>query len=223
MALEQIDCSRGLRRQEHGSSIDSARTRHVPVGSPDRPHFSERDPTMSKDASAIFQSEVPTGDLERLSALETLKGLKNPNAVTLGDLVRFLDSRGLWTQFAKITLGDLRDGFTAAVEGDNGRKRRKKERILEDELGDAYSAKEAADAKESKEKAKQPADGGLSTDDFVRLVMPFVEGNGDVTLDDIEEYSRLDRKVLRHHLGVLVKDGRLERIGVGRHAVYSAL
>lgn len=179
---------------------------------------------MSKDASAIFQSEVPTGDLERLSALETLKGLKNPNAVTLGDLVRFLDSRGLWTQFAKITLGDLRDGFTAALEAENGggRRRRKKERILEDELGDAYSEKEAADAKD-KDKVKAPTDGGLTTDDFVRLVMPFVEGNGDVTLDDIEEYSRLDRKVLRHHLGVLVKDGRLERIGVGRHAVYSAL
>jgi hypothetical protein len=177
---------------------------------------------MSKDASAIFQSEVPTGDLERLSALETLKGLKHPDAVTLGDLVRFLDSRGLWTQFAKITLGDLRDGFTGALEGENAngrRPRRKKERILEDELGDAYSAKEAADAKDK----KLPDDGGLSTDDFVRLVMPFVEGNGDVTLDDIEEYSRLDRKVLRHHLGVLVKDGRLERIGVGRHAVYSAL
>lgn len=176
---------------------------------------------MSKDASAIFQSEVPAGDLERLSALETLKGLKNPDAVTLGDLVRFLDSRGLWTQFAKITLGDLRDGFTATTEAENGngRRRRKKERILEDELGEAYSAKEAADTKEK----KQPTDGGLSTDDFARLVMPFVEGNGDVTLDDIEEYSRLDRKVLRHHLGVLVKDGRLERIGVGRHAVYSAL
>jgi hypothetical protein len=180
---------------------------------------------MSKDASAIFQSEVPTGDLERLSALETLKGLKSPDAVTLGDLVRFLDSRGLWTQFAKITLGDLRDGFTGALEADNGngRRRRKKERILEDELGEAYSAKEAADAKEKEKQKKEPADGGMSTDDFVRLVMPFVEGNGDVTLDDIEEYSRLDRKVLRHHLGVLVKDGRLERIGVGRHAVYSAL
>ena len=53
--------------------------------------------------------------------------------------------------------------------------------------------------------------------------MPFIEGNGDVTLDDIEGYSRLDRKVIRHHLGVSVKDDRLERIGVGRHAVYSAL
>ena len=35
--------------------------------------------------------------------------------------------------------------------------------------------------------------------------------------------TRLDRKVLRHHLGALVKEGRLERIGVGRHAIYSSL
>ena len=55
------------------------------------------------------------------------------------------------------------------------------------------------------------------------MVLPFIEGNGEVTLDDIEEYTRLERKVLRHHLGVLVKEGRLERIGVGRHAIYSSL
>jgi hypothetical protein len=177
---------------------------------------------MPKDASAIFQSQVPTGELERLSALETLKGLKTPEAVTLGDLVKYLDSRGLWPQFAKITLGDMRDGFherPPEVENGNGNGRKRKRRILEDELGDAYAEKEAQEAKV----VKAPTDGGISTDEFARQVMPFIEGNGDVTLDDVEEYTRLDRKVIRHHLGVLVKESRLERIGVGRHAVYSSL
>ncbi|MEM6290568.1 MAG: hypothetical protein AAGA54_04855 [Myxococcota bacterium] len=63
-------------------------------------------------SSDMLSSDVPGYELERLSALETLKGLKNPEQVTLGDLVKFLNARGLWTQFAKITLGDLRDGFT---------------------------------------------------------------------------------------------------------------
>ncbi|MBL4688165.1 MAG: hypothetical protein JKY37_26485, partial [Nannocystaceae bacterium] len=85
---------------------------------------------------------------------------------------------------------------------------------------DAYAE---ADAEKKQPKPKAVEDGGMATDEFARLVMPFVEGNDEVTLDDIEEYSRLDRKVLRHHLGVLVKSGRLERIGVGRHAVYSSL
>jgi len=173
---------------------------------------------MPKDASAIFHDQVGYGELERLSAIETLKGLRNPEGVTLGDLVRFLDSRGLWPQFAKITLGDLRDGFApppSLPEAAPAKKR--KRRILEDELEDALAEKAA------KDKERGVEDGGMSTDDFARLVMPFIEGNGDVTLDDIEEYSRLDRKVLRHHLGVLVKDGRLERLGVGRHALYSAL
>jgi predicted transcriptional regulator of viral defense system len=89
---------------------------------------------------------------------------------------------------------------------------------LEDELQEAYAEKD-----EASKPAKPANDGGMSSDEFARLVMPFIEGNGDVTLDDIEDYSRLDRKVIRHHLGVLVKEGRLERIGVGRHAVYSAL
>ena len=174
---------------------------------------------MTRHASESLQHHLPSGPgrLQRLSALETLKGLKNPGAVTLGDLVKYLDDRGLWQQFAKITLGDLRDGFTPASLETNGRKKRKKERILEDELGDALAEKEAKD-----KEPKAPNDGGMSTDEFARQVIPFVEGNGDVTLDEIEEYTRLDRKVIRHHLGALVKEGRLERLGVGRHAVYSS-
>ena len=182
---------------------------------------------MNKDASAIFRSQVGFGELERLSALETLKGLKGPKEVTLGELARYLDSKGLWHQFAKITLADLRDAFAdpPPPSSKNGSSRRRKPRILEEELGDLTAERE------SKAKAKaKPDDGGMSTDHVARRVLPFIEANGDVTLDEIEEYVRLDsayeeleRKALRHHLGVLVKEGRLERIGVGRHAVYSAL
>ena len=168
----------------------------------------------------MLSSDVAGYELERLSALETLKGLKNPEQVTIGDLVKFLNARGLWTQFAKITLGDLRDGFTEKPAKRPATKRRKKERILEDELSDAYAEKDAGEAAKAK---AEPNDGGISSDEFSRLVVPFIEGNGEVTLDDIEEYTRLDRKVLRYHLGVLVKEERLERIGVGRHAIYSSL
>lgn len=174
---------------------------------------------MAPAPSDMLSPDSSDFELERLSALETLKGLKNPEQVTLGDLVKFLDARGLWTQFAKITLGDLRDGFTEAPPKKAPTKRRKKERILEDEFADAYAEKA-----ENEVKAKaEPKDGGISSDEFSRMVVPFIEGNGEVTLDDIEEYTRLDRKVLRHHLGILVKEERLERIGVGRHAIYSSL
>ncbi|MBX7080950.1 MAG: hypothetical protein K1X88_17255 [Nannocystaceae bacterium] len=175
---------------------------------------------MARNANEIFRAQVGYGELERLSALETLKGLRNPELVTLGDLVGFLDSRGLWPQFAKITLGDLREGFAApTAEGEPAGKKRRKQRILEDELEEAYTEKAATAAT----RPKAVDDGGMTSDEFARLVLPFIEGNGEVTLDDIAEYSRLDRKVLRHHLGQLVKDGRLERVGVGRHAIYTAL
>lgn len=174
---------------------------------------------MRKDASAIFQSQAGTYDeLERLSALETLKGLRSPGSVTLGDLVGYLESRGLWTQFAKITLGDLRDAFAPPRAEAEATGRRKKRRILEDELEDAYAEKAVKD----QAKAEPEEEEGIDFEEFARLIMPFVEGNGEVTFDDVEEYSRLDRKVLRRHLTALVKDGRLERIGVGRHAVYSS-
>jgi hypothetical protein len=172
-------------------------------------------------------SPLRRGELERLSALETLKGLSNPGEVKLAELVGFLESRDLWGQFSKITLGDLRDAFAqdeSDSEADADTPRKRKRRILDgafegpdgDGEGEAESTGETAD-----KQPKAPADGGLETDEVARMVVPFVEGNGDVTLDDIADYTRLDRKVLRHHLGVLCKEGRLERIGVGRHAIYS--
>ncbi|PRQ06110.1 hypothetical protein [Enhygromyxa salina] len=170
-------------------------------------------------------------ELERLSAVETLKGLSNPGDVKLGELVGFLEARDLWTQFSKITLGDLRDAFGLEPEPepelDTPKKR--KRRILQEALGgpeeQADGHDEGAEMADEivKKIPKAPADGGLETDEVGRMVVPFVEGNGDVTLDDIAEYTRMDRKVLRHHLGVLCKEGRLERIGVGRHAIYSAV
>lgn len=166
------------------------------------------------------ESLLRRGELERLSALETLKGLSNPGEVKLAELVSFLESRDLWGQFSKITLGDLREAFAREpepVEADTPRKR--KRRILEEALGEP----EPESAEEVEKKAKAPMDGGLETDEVARMVVPFVEGNGDVTLDDIAEYTRLDRRVLRHHLNVLCKEGRLERIGVGRHAIYSGV
>ncbi len=178
----------------------------------------------ASSTSDMLSPDASVDELERLSALETLRGLKNPDQVTLGDLVKFLSARGLWTQFAKITLGDLRDGFTDKAPAKKAAtRRRKKERILEDELGDAYAEKAENDNKAAAKANAEPQDGGIEPDEFARLVVPFIEGNGEVTLDDIEEYTRLDRKVLRHHLGALVKEERLERIGVGRHAIYSSL
>ena len=174
-------------------------------------------PPTSKDASAVFRAE--NGELERLSALETLKGLKGRDTVTLGDLVRFLEARGLWRQFARITLADLRDAFAPAPEpapAAEAEGKRRKRRILEDELGEVEAEAKAA-------RAKEPEDGGLSTDEVARQVLPFIEGNGEVTFEDVADYCRLDKKVLRHHLGALVKQGRLERIGLGKNAVYSAL
>jgi len=184
----------------------------------DAPHHGRakgtRVPT-SKDASAVFRAE--NGELERLSALETLKGLKSRESVSLSEFVHFLQTRGLWSNFAKITLGDLRDAFAPPeVKAEEGTgRRRRKQRILEEEFGDLEP--------KAKSKPKPPDDGGMTTEEIVPIVMPFIEGNGEVTFDDLEEYSRLERKVLRYHLGKLVKEGRLERIGLGRNAVYSTL
>lgn len=190
--------------------------RHLNGGS----HASDRVITAS-EISMPNDTPFRRHELERLSALETLKGLSNPEEVKLAELVSFLESKDLWTQFSKITLGDLRDAFGREPEPAENTPRKRKRRILQEALIGPDDEAEAGEAAAPK-KAKAPADGGLETEEVARMVIPFVEGNGDVTLDDIAEYARLDRKVLRHHLGVLCKAGRLERIGVGRHAIYSA-
>ncbi len=169
---------------------------------------------MSGSSNAILRSEVSYAELERLSALETLKALKTPSEVRLAELVDHLRERGLWEQFAKITLGDLRRAYQPEPEPAEPKGRKRKKRILEDELGDVPV---------KKAKPAEPEDGGIDTDEVARQVLPFVEGNGDVSFEDLADYTRLDRKVLRHHLNILVKDEKLERLGTGKNAVYSTL
>lgn len=173
------------------------------------------------------------GELERLSALETLKTLSNPGRVKLSALVEFLESRGLWAQFAKITLADLKEAFgkppereaTADAPPESAAARKRRRRILTSELtGDSPASADDDEADQAAAKpVREAADGGLSSDEVASMVLPFIEGNGDVTIDDIAEYTALDRKVLRHHMGVLIKQDKLERLGTGRNAVYSTL
>jgi hypothetical protein len=179
----------------------------------------------NQDSFAVRRSE-----LERLSAVETLKGLSDPSEVKLAELVSYLESCGLWEQFSKITLGDLRDAFAKPEAPAEAEPRKRKRRMFreaiagsEDDVETEGSDPEIEALKRPSRVVEKPSDGGMTTDEVARMIVPFVEGNGDVTLEDIAEYTRLDRKVLRHHLAVLCKEGRLERIGVGRHAIYSSV
>lgn len=175
--------------------------------------------TMSKSVNKIYRAETGEGSLERLAALETLHKLKGPEHVRLVDLVEHLREGQWWDFFKKITMADLHhlgnDGPPLQSPTAVSLKKKKKRSLLKDELG----LEDAAPKKEE----RAPTDGGLETEEVAHQVMPFVEGNGEVTFEDLLEYTSLDRKVLRFHLNALVKDARLERIGSGKHAVYSSL
>jgi hypothetical protein len=133
---------------------------------------------MTSDANAIFRAE--NGALERLSALETLKGLKNRDAVTPrrpGPLPRVSRSVGPVRQDhprrPARRLRRPRPSRPAPTTRRRSPPRRSKQRILEDELADIEVSRPPSEA--------PPEDGGLSTDEVARQVLPFVEGNGDVT------------------------------------------
>lgn len=176
-------------------------------------------PPMTKDVNAIYREETGGGTLERLSAVETLRQLRGPENVRLADLVRYLRDREMWLQFSKITMEDLQQLATgrSLLENERARpaRKKKKKRFLEDELG--------LPATDAKKEPRAPVDGGISTEDVAQLVVPFLEGNGEMTFDDLLEYTELDRRVLRFHLTALVKEERVERIGAGKNAVFSSL
>ena len=174
---------------------------------------------MSKDVNAIYRAETGGGTLERLSAVETLRQLRDPDKVRLSDLVGYLRGREMWPQFSKITMEDLQRLATGRSalnpEAVRPAKKKKKKRFLEEELG--------LPAAEAKKQPREPTDGGISTEEVAQLVLPFLEGNGEMTFEDLLEYTELDRKVLRFHLTALVKAEQVERIGAGKNAVFSSL
>jgi len=174
---------------------------------------------MTKDVNAIYRAETGGGTLERLSAVETLRQLRGPENVRLADLVVYLRDREMWPQFSKITMEDLQQLGTgrSPLEAEAARpaKKKKKKRFLEEELG--------LPAADTKKEPRAPVDGGVSTEEIAQLVLPFLEGNDEMTFDDLLEYTELDRRVLRFHLTALVKAERVERIGAGKNAVFSSL
>ncbi|GEM_PF-1069734 len=216
-------------RQAQPPSTLADRRRPVACSTSDRGiHPTGTDTAPHNLTMAESNALLKAGELERLSALETLKGLSNPDAVKLGELVTYLESRGLWRQFAKITLGDLRDAFKpisvrAARGPRTGRGKAARVSVWSDTLGgDGASESESAAGDEAiKPKPKKISDGGLSTDEFGRQVLAFIEGNGEVTVEDVAEYTQLEKKVCRHHLKALVESNELESLGVGRQAIYS--
>ena len=171
---------------------------------------------MSNSVNKVYRAETGEGQLERLAAIQTLHRLKSPEQVRLADLVEYLRSQNMWTVFQKITMADLHNLGTGGppLKTASALKKKKKRSLLKDELG-------LEDTPVTKED-RAPADGGLDTDEVARQVLPFVEGNGEVSFEDLLEYTALERKVLRYHLNALVKAERLERIGTGKHAVFSS-
>jgi DNA-binding transcriptional ArsR family regulator len=171
--------------------------------------------TQSSLQMADSNTLLKAGELERLSALETLKGLSKPDEVKVGDLVAYLESRGLWRQFAKITLGDLRDAFKSPEK--NERKKIKRNIFAEALAG------RPTDGAAAKPATKKVNDGGLDTEEVARQVLPFIEGNGEVTLEDVAEYTQVEKKIMRYHLKKMVEANQLECLGVGRNAIYSTV
>lgn len=96
----------------------------------------------------------------------------------------------------------------------------------------AAKAKPAKPAPPSKAAAAKPAKAGkvqkvslddrMSLDEAAAVLLPLVRAHGEATMQQLEQSTAgAGRRKLRFHIGQLVKNGRLERHGMGRGTFYT--
>lgn len=88
----------------------------------------------------------------------------------------------------------------------------------------AAAAKPAAVAKPGKpgKVAKVALDDRMSLDEAAAVLLPLVRAHGEATMQQLEQSTAgAGRRKLRFHIGQLVKNGRLERHGMGRGTFYT--
>jgi hypothetical protein len=88
----------------------------------------------------------------------------------------------------------------------------------------AAPAKPAAAAKPAKpgKVAKVALDDRMSLDEAAAVLLPLVRAHGEATMQQLEQSTAgAGRRKLRFHIGQLVKNGRLERHGMGRGTFYT--
>ncbi len=85
----------------------------------------------------------------------------------------------------------------------------------------AVAAKPAAKGKPTKP-AKVSLDDRMSLDEAAAVLLPLVRALGEATMQQLEQSTAgAGRRKLRFHIGQLVKNGRLERHGMGRGTFYT--
>lgn len=72
-------------------------------------------------------------------------------------------------------------------------------------------------------KRKIAADEPMSLEEAVDLFVPLVAELGETTMQDLENLTGVGRRKLRFHVGQLVREGHLERHGMGRGTYYTAV
>lgn len=88
----------------------------------------------------------------------------------------------------------------------------------------AVAAKPAAAPKPGKpgKVAKVALDDRMSLDEAAAMLLPLVRAHGEATMQQLEQSTAgAGRRKLRFHIGQLVKNGRLERHGMGRGTFYT--
>jgi DNA-binding transcriptional ArsR family regulator len=175
---------------------------------------------------------------QRRAVLHALKANLDPD-VTMGDVLDAADALGFGEELGGLSLQDLADALLtpteeAANSGGNGRRH-----TVPAAGPDERPAKAAAKPVKSSSKPKpQPkpapksarlrslkkridADERMNLEEAAELFVPLIEEMAQATMQDIEEFTGVGRRKLRFHIGQLVREGYIERHGMGRGTYYT--
>lgn len=174
--------------------------------------------------------------------LHALREKLEPN-VTMGEVLDAAEALGYGEQLGDLSLQDLADALLTPVEKAANTAAVSKlksapplaeapEPIAKPAPAAKPKPKPVAKAKPAKPakpkssrlralKKKIDADERMSLDEAAELFVPVIEEMEQATMQDLEAFTGIGRRKLRFHVGQLVREGHLERHGMGRGTYYT--
>jgi hypothetical protein len=174
---------------------------------------------------------------QRRAVLHALRDKLEPT-VTMGEVIDAAEALGFGDQLGELSLQDLADALLTPVEeaansaalavapdeppAKPHKVATKSKKTLSAAPKPTKVSKAAPKSARLKAlKKKIDAEERMSLDEAAEVFLPVIEEMQQATMQDLESFTGIGRRKLRFHVGQLVREGHLERHGMGRGTYYT--
>lgn len=186
---------------------------------------------MEQEFQTRFRDRlVPEQTRAVLSALST----SIPGDATLGDVVDAARTLGWSEPFGALTLGDLAEALrkdTPSRQPDAAASSTPSEApapsspptptVKRAAAKDKPTVAKSSPARLKSLRARLDAEDKMSLDEAAEVLVPIVASLETATMQALEDFTGIGRRKLRFHIGQLVRNGYVERHGMGRGTHYT--